>query len=501
MNHQRVLQALEEILPDIKKTGTPETVLLKYASDNNLSPAQLEKMAQTFNVAKSLTYFDKAANRGGTFKVLDPADLVSQYKKPAPLSKAASVTATVSVTKFPGASALQEAYPELTKAAGVTEQELTPKMKAHLQKQAKADAAKAAFYASDAKEFFRRQIVDGVGAVTTMFKRASVNKSDFIDDVLYTFGKEAGELVLKQTLGVDYKAPADTTHLSKRAFDKDMRTNSKRLEALELASDIYEGMVFHKEASVLVEQYNKVAATKADEILAAAQRLIGIEDKSGRKAMDRGENKSSIGTGDEGPADTIATEAAPDGGGGGGGSEGTNTMAKDDPEPLPTYYSPSEKNVDLKPAADFIATHIVDPASKAMKGVKPGAPYKLLKDIADAHAPSYNSAQEDVDTARREIEASTTIARLLQSDPIISEADPETVIDIFNTLQSANPDLVRDPMSLRMALREALQYDAVPAHTLKEHADIRKTKADAIDKETSQTGQSAEYKLNRKGDN
>ena len=77
---------------------------------------------------------------------------------------------------------------------------------------------------------------------------------------------------------------------------------------------------------------------------------------------------------------------------------------------------------------------------------------------------------------------------LFDLDP---EADPELVEELYNTFRSVNPEFVRDPSRLRMALREAIQYEAVPTHTLSELAQIRKTMGESRDRE--QKAEDKEY--------
>jgi hypothetical protein len=80
MNHNEIVSALEKTLPAINASADPESVLLKFASGHNLSPAQLEKLGQVFNTAKTLAYMDKKADaRAGSFALLDVPALLGKY--------------------------------------------------------------------------------------------------------------------------------------------------------------------------------------------------------------------------------------------------------------------------------------------------------------------------------------------------------------------------------------------------------------------------------------
>jgi len=111
MNHQAIIEQLSVLAPKLKAAESPEAVLVKYASDRNLAPAQLERIGQVYNIAKTLNFMDKSANRGDSFRVLDTNKMMSDFTsfKPkqekeatnntdwnnwfdAPLSKAASTS-------------------------------------------------------------------------------------------------------------------------------------------------------------------------------------------------------------------------------------------------------------------------------------------------------------------------------------------------------------------------------------------------------------------------
>ena len=93
-----------------------------------------------------------------------------------------------------------------------------------------------------------------------------------------------------------------------------------------------------------------------------------------------------------------------------------------------------------------------------------------------------NKRQKGVDVAVEDVSRVSELQRLLLTDPIIGEADPDTVVSLYNTLAKANPEIVKDKNLLRFALREALQYDAVPLHTYKDLISMGKDRADMQEK-------------------
>lgn len=79
MNQGQAIQVINDLIPEIGRTKDPEGVLLKYAADNNLSPAQLERLGQVFNTAKTISYMEKSASRGGSFSLVDTDALLAGY--------------------------------------------------------------------------------------------------------------------------------------------------------------------------------------------------------------------------------------------------------------------------------------------------------------------------------------------------------------------------------------------------------------------------------------
>ena len=96
-----------------------------------------------------------------------------------------------------------------------------------------------------------------------------------------------------------------------------------------------------------------------------------------------------------------------------------------------------------------------------------------LKDLVSKK----NVKQQKVDTAAKDVGRISTLQRLMLSDPVIGEAEPDTVVSLYNTLAKANPEVVSDPNLLRFALREAIQYEAVPLHTYKDLISMNKDRS------------------------
>lgn len=69
------------------------------------------------------------------------------------------------------------------------------------------------------------------------------------------------------------------------------------------------------------------------------------------------------------------------------------------------------------------------------------------------------------------------------NDPILQEADPEKVEMLYKTIASISPTFAKDKNMMATALKEAVQYDAVPVNMIKDIASIEK---DIIDTKLKQ---------------
>jgi len=97
MEHFTAIKVIESLAGSINSSQDPKGVLTKYANENNLSPAELERLGQVYNSAKTLSHLEKSANRGDTYKLMDIEDLVNSfasYEHKQELGKSASAKIT-----------------------------------------------------------------------------------------------------------------------------------------------------------------------------------------------------------------------------------------------------------------------------------------------------------------------------------------------------------------------------------------------------------------------
>lgn len=98
-----------------------------------------------------------------------------------------------------------------------------------------------------------------------------------------------------------------------------------------------------------------------------------------------------------------------------------------------------------------------------------------------------NKAQKHLDMSAEDIVRSIMIRRMVATDPILREANPKQVLDVYNSIAKLNPAVAGDPEQLRLALREAVSYGGLTLDSQKLLTDVRKTDEDATIKARDNT--------------
>jgi len=84
-----------------------------------------------------------------------------------------------------------------------------------------------------------------------------------------------------------------------------------------------------------------------------------------------------------------------------------------------------------------------------------------------------NTGQELVDDSAQDYEQTSMLQKLLLTDEVLSDADPERVAEIYNTFRTTMPALAADPNVMRVALRSALQHDGIAPFDVKGFLDTQ----------------------------
>ena len=498
MDQTTIISKLDSILPEIKSSKDPEGVMLKLARENNFAPAQLEKLAQVYNIAKTLTFMDKSASRGGTFTVVDTESLLKRYNEFKPAVKSAneleswfptteqvkSAAATdlsdwtevrpqadygTQMPKFVNGTPVfvEEKCDQMFKLAGVIEAlhgEAELEFRSILKSAAETDMelmdvgqliddqeqllrdsfTKLADHIRIHGTPFARLEEDCMDEDPAMMKSACDTASDYLTQLNVPHSRAEGER--RPHLAQDRTGLLELMKTAAAALDL-------RRSAIKYASAVaekkkgkgspkFEPSTF--EAGANPNDAGKQTAGKNPPAEKSEESFDGLQNKN------RGIRYPNLDSDDSGekPAPKPA-EGKP-----GGGQK----------ETFDAILGSIEKNV-LKPGKELVDT-VAKPAG--------GLFQHLLKSQV---TPRSNKRQRLVDDTYEEPQVATGLQRLLTTDPILSKADPQQVASLAHSIRSAAPDAARDDNFMRFALREALQYDAMPLHTYKDLVAMQELKS------------------------
>lgn len=533
MNHQAIIEQLSVLAPKLKAAESPEAVLVKYASDRNLSPAQLERVGQVYNIAKTLNFMDKSASRGDSFRVLDTQKMMSDFTafKPkqqkeatnntdwnnwfdAPLSKAASssnpddinswVDATEKSAKIVEDDGKYTVYSEdgdkkLSKPG--TKEEAVKRLRqveyfkkhkkantmpnllavANDSEYASAETAEIASLPKTASEQIKNELREDTAfrfemetskqimsdaaeearkIASELLEMHRVNPLPFATmehDAYYCSEDEAGTKVATEFVANFFKSKG--WELERHDFSKGMPKLARdRHNILPLFNSLLEQLELHKSAAIYTEELEKKSAdtatlsrrsTSTEPDIDFPNSRSGRRGASGSKVIDIDFPKEETGR-----RPSIIDLISGSGNGKGNDKSTSKNEAIEITKGLAQMYTDPSMYTN-KQTQDYISNILKTPELSRV-----------------------NKRQKEIDVAAEDVGRVTELQRLLLTDPIIGEAEPDTVVNLYNTLAKANPEIVKDKNLLRFALREALQYDAVPLHTYKDLISIGKDRAD-----------------------
>jgi len=438
-----VISYLEDVLPEIKRTRDPEGAMLKFAQERNLAPAMLEKLAQVYNSAKTINFLEKAANRGDSFHVVDADALLKSYttthpEKVAaddfsewldrPQTKAASLTYKIA-----------DRFPRTAGQPGVL-------VEASISVEKPASA-----------QLVRRE------------EQATQRNIQTYEQVLFDLAEDVYEK--SATIAERIRATPDFDFSAFEAGALLLTGNAVKEAMSQVSSRLTRRHFMHKRAS---GPGDAVFSTSDRELLASVQRL--------QEAVELQKAAASIAEEFHKPATTALFEP---------GLETQRTHETLAPGAgtqrarPPRYEQPPEKDVvqerpeggkgKAAPGLDYAAVirNTVMPPSSMISGIR---------SLALETLPTRNIGQELVDQDFADTQSKVVLERLMNTDPILSEADPDVVVSLANSIRDQSPHLARDINAMRFALREAVQYNSLPTHTVKDIAGIEKTKAETESK-------------------
>lgn len=428
-----LVRHIEALNKKVASAGSDTETFVAYGRDNDLPPEALRTIVQSYNKVRSQNFMSKSANRGDDFTVFNADEITKAYVNDG-LKSAGTVPAVV------GHSALRR-IGSCVKAASTPASVVDPVCKVVTPAYVEPEH-KRAFnedFVADREDFegagmlsgLKRDRLDSANKIAAYLRRnpAAFTKIEEAIKAAGTHGIYASALNdIAEFCGEEGIAVARAKVAKKQFVDAELMSG---IEAIKLQS----------EAITALENL-KVAGAGA-----AADTDADADTDTGKP---RGRRNKSENEEDE--------------------DKPKNKEDKVEPmKPMPPYDLP----VSLNPM----------PALKAINGSVsvPVGPRDTIKDLIDAGAglPPADERQRGIDGAANKAKADAYLAELSLQDPVISQADPDTLQDIYASVTNAYPSAATDKPLLSSLLREHLQYGSVPMNTIKELQGLRKTKADA----------------------
>lgn len=495
-------------MPDIISSKDPEGTMLKCAEAHNLSPAQLEKLGQTFNTAKTIVGLEKQANRGDSFKIVDVPSLISKYATYSPektlSNKSKKVHEKVDslfddadgwgacLTTTKSASAL----PDLSKlvfdqiSSGVVDDTDQEEMQIDISDRSNAwqwnkSASTKSLIEGTYEMGLAQDTIDQLLFEIPMEiaeKCASIKYkltpddgrwAEAAEDITDIMGEKAASIIaaVEQYFENVHHSYDTYEDFSKRAFTRNLARD--RHGIIKLAGEIAE----LQEMLEKVAGQNAVAPAPAIQQQAQQQQAQQqlLQNLLLQQAQQQG---NPIPMGAPAAAGQNAAAPAP------AGAVNASPNSNDEELPKGKKEEPVEDYTVL-PAADLTA--LIEAMGDGAKNLKleqedilNTKPVKELDALLQYIGPKSDSRAKTIDKAVLQAKMDTTLQQLMLTDDVISEADPKEVQAIFKTLADISPSLATDPSKMGPALKEALQYGSVPINIL---SDVSKLEGQLLKNE------------------
>ena len=502
MNQDQATRIVTKLIPTMKEEGV-ENTLVKYANANDLPVAQLEKLAQVFNTIRTVSTIDHADKRTKEVPVVNVPELCADYALSGDrISKAAS---THRKTFDPGHDVnqvnLAEAFAHDVYGDDSNQQE---KAASDLGNQAAEEVEQAVTRGELIAELYDLR----VDAMNSLGKAASslIARSPRLEDDIFRSGQpvrvditeavdEARHIVgdtitkiatdwLRNDASVKSRCAivvGDLPELRKRAFainhpaGQDLATIGR----MKISLDGYDRLISRFKDG----EDSDIVKLAADEWGAPDVELTEEEAAAANEAQAQPQGSGLPNDPGGGLGDTVGDD----------NEEGTETTgdrksqnSKDDDEDKPDKSKKGGKGekIEEKPipvegtiGALAAGKNKISDAVVGAAGAVGGTIDKITtKD-------RQHNKQKELDVDIGDIKRSLHLRRMIATDPILKEADPREVLEIYNSVAQVNPEIATNMPALRLVLREAVSYDGLTLDSQKQLSDIRKSQAESENKE------------------
>ncbi len=469
MRQQLITWLIEDIAPEARRVKSAKTAILKFASEHNLATAQVQALGQLYNTAKTLSFMEKsAARRGDSFPILDVDDLVDSFM--AVSDKKASIIPRFEYDDQDGGYGvdLPACFSGLTHnvlrveavAPAVAEQntvkrawveksqsdvtiEFAKQARFEFQEEMRKTAADIVIKLRQNPGYsFQEVEADAMGLFGTDVEPVMAKLAKYcIDD---GWPVKRAEAASDDKLVMDY---AGIMPLIESLLDNTFRVKAAD-EILTSSANSMPGSNTNPLTSAkLVDHDGKEIPLKAATATSTSQPKVDPFANEQKKKEQMGERPGDPGGGQDRPkGDSSGTppgapgqgKKSPGSGGGGGG--------KKEPE---------------------LTTGVFDRASDFLDKAVGGIAKRVAPSAISAFAGGSNDNQRVVDSGMQEARHIAVLQNLMTTDDILAEADPDQVVQVYNTIRSMTPELAGDVNVMRVLLRSAVQHEGISPFDLK----------------------------------
>lgn len=400
-----------------------------------MPPELLRSVVQNWNKIRALNFYSKSANRGESFKVLNADDVVAAYGKSAMKRPAPKVEVDdddySGVRRIPlckAASAvipLEEPIPEYVCRVGDLEPEKVAAWRQELD-----------------TEFALKESAASLRGTMTIVLADMEKVATAAADLLR--GDAARLRRIEEALWFD-----DGERKYAHIFDIVAGLAAADGYAPERAKKAFKRLISDNELYEKLAHMHTLDGTLS-ELMAG---LLDVE-----QALEKAAAVAA-----EAPKTKMKPQAKSD-------YSPDDKPSHDDKRTMPTLRLPSDAKVVME------VPNIPE---------SPVAPGNMLGELLQRSGilPSQNTRQMSLDNLLNDHRRSLVLTRLMLTDPVISQADPEEVADAFESVSRHAPDVANDVHAMRSAIREQLQYGSMPLGTVKELAGVQKTKDEIAGRE------------------
>lgn len=474
MQHQEAIRVIRKLGPELTKQAA-ESVLLRYAESEDLAPAQLEKLAQAYNMVRQLSHIDASDDRGSTCHQIDTPGLVKTYV--GGTSKAASsLTVVENATHDAGSVDLllelrREMAPPLTKAA--SEQpgalEIT-----HPSVPAPSPESDVRYTISQFKEAAWEAKVDFYMVADEVLKMASCEgrtlqlaqaeldasrqmKPVYVAEALNWLEKYAAQQKLSRLLS-RHEGPIKVA-----AFNI---TTPLADKVVELASAFVTTTLFHKVANARGIAIEDMPTSGRVEETVSDSTMGDVMDMLDREVPDAPPPTEPRSFNPPPSEETHYAREEEDRSSGGGGRGKKKKKSGQDSKDSDSGKSNGHWLASIISGATKPISATADTVGAAAAGAKGALGAVTGKERV-------HSEQVKLDADIMDIKRSILIRRLAASDPVLRDMPLKDVLDTYNAIAESNPEAAANPRRVLLAMREAASYEGITLDAQKSLGDVR----------------------------